>query len=78
MSPKLEKMARAIEDAMASDDNHPHDLARAALLAIREPDEAMIEAYCQTHHRLGFHAWANASTVLPAAIDAILAEEPRP
>ena len=40
----LKKVARAIEDAMSSDDNAPDDLARAALIAMREPDEGMLDA----------------------------------
>jgi hypothetical protein len=47
----LEKVSRAIEDAMASDDNAPDDLARAVLMALREPDEGMLGA--------GEHAWMN-------------------
>lgn len=39
----LEKIARAIEDAMASDDNHPHDIARAALLAMRDLPPSVAE-----------------------------------
>lgn len=30
----LTKASHAVEDAMASDDNHPDDIARAVLLAV--------------------------------------------
>jgi len=40
-TPMIEKMARAI---MAANTNNAHDLARAALSALEEPSEAMIEA----------------------------------
>lgn len=39
----LERAAAAVEDQMASDDNMPEDIARAVLIAIREPSETMIE-----------------------------------
>ena len=32
----LERASHAVEDALASDDNHPDDIARAVLLAVRE------------------------------------------
>jgi len=35
----LEKASRAVEDALASDDNHPDDIAKAVLMAIRDPDD---------------------------------------
>lgn len=46
--------------------------ASAAIDAMRIPTDAMIEAYCLAHEKLGFHAWANLSHVLPAVIDAAL------
>lgn len=38
----LERASHAVEDALASDDNHPDDIARAVLLAVREVSQ---EAY---------------------------------
>lgn len=32
----FESVSNAVEDALASDDNHPDDIARAVLLAARE------------------------------------------
>lgn len=37
----FERASDAVEDALASDDNHPDDIARAVLLAIRESDKAI-------------------------------------
>ncbi len=31
------RASHAVEDALASDDNHPDDIARAVLMAVREP-----------------------------------------
>ena len=67
----IERVAEAIARQMAEDENDNIDLARAALQAIREPDDAMLrsgmaEGWCdadmaQTTHR--------------AMIDAILNEQ---
>ena len=40
----LSRIGGAIEGQMARDDNHPNDLARAALIAMREATPAMIDA----------------------------------
>lgn len=92
MTPMLEKIARAIEDAMASDDNHPHDIARAALLAMRDeaPTRAMAESQASDDEGafepmcdlLGFSGENKTRTVLRQAwvdaIDAILAQPSTP
>lgn len=41
MTTMLTRASHAVEDALASDDNHPDDIARAVLMAVREPDEAV-------------------------------------
>lgn len=84
MTDILEKIARAIEDAMASDDNHPHDIARAALLAMREPDSETVLVGCKEIEDadMGPEPWIGPYDIwIPAArqsftamIDAILKE----
>ena len=44
MSEKVNHLAEAIADQIASDDNTPADLARAAIAAMHEPTPEMIEA----------------------------------
>ncbi len=39
----IERVADAIQHQMGSDDNMPEDLARAAILAMREPSAAMLD-----------------------------------
>lgn len=36
MSAMLTRASQAVEDALASDDNHPDDIARAVLMAVRD------------------------------------------
>lgn len=43
MTEMIERVARAIDNAMASDDNMPADFARAAIVAMREPTQHMLE-----------------------------------
>lgn len=40
----LERASHAVEDALASDDNHPDDIARAVLLAVREVSQETYNA----------------------------------
>lgn len=40
----LERASNAVEDALASDDNHPDDIARAVLLAVREVSQETYNA----------------------------------
>lgn len=47
MSAMTERVAEAIERAMASDDNAPEDIARAAIAAMKSPTGAMVEAGAQ-------------------------------
>lgn len=78
MTPMLEKIARAIEDAMASDDNHPHDIARAALLAMREPDLDVISAMFDRLDCGELGEDYDTTDVWQVGIDAILAQPSTP
>lgn len=44
MSEMIVRVAKAIDRQMSSDDNHPVDLARAAIQAMRDPTEEMARA----------------------------------
>lgn len=65
MTAMLTRASQAVEDALASDDNHPDDIARAVLMAVRDlPDEFVMSAeYLVLDDQDSF----------PACIDAILA-----
>jgi len=82
MSP-LEKMARAIATVGDGNDEGWRNYlpeARAALLAIREPDEGMQNAGVEAASNI-FGGWADEGQVIAyhhAMIDAILNQEPRP
>lgn len=73
----LEKMARAMRGAAEVEDGpggpmivNPEEMARAALLAIREPDEAMVGPESDAWVRAG----SEAENVWRFCIDAILNE----
>lgn len=74
MTDVLEKIARAIEDAMASDDNHPHDIARAALLAMRDGG---FDIYHASDRNSRFPTY-EAAEGFADMIDAILAQPSTP
>lgn len=65
----VEKVADAIETAMASDDNSPSDLARAAIEAMREPTLAMAQEGAWAGHETVEASWR-------AMIDAALNPPP--
>jgi hypothetical protein len=48
----------------------PRTTDEGMVLVPREPTQAMINAYCETQERLGIRAWANASVIWPAMIEA--------
>jgi len=50
MSEMVERVARSIDEQMSLDDNMPCDIARAAIAAMREPTQEMIDAYRATPH----------------------------
>jgi hypothetical protein len=56
------KAVRAFVEALAKPGA---DVPEGWVLVPREPTEAMIEAFAEAHHELGFHAWANCSFVWP-------------
>jgi len=74
----VERVGAAIEDAMASDDNAPADLARAAIAAMRQPTEAMLDAACShaPDTNSGEFSYDDALGVFQRAIDRAL--EPSP
>jgi len=63
----VERVAKAIEDKMASDDNMPEDLARAAIAVMYEPTPEMIRAGLRTRPTV-METWHT-------MIDAALAEK---
>lgn len=84
----LEKAARAIAAADAKNGatgdalyaNNPalyQRLARAVLMAVREPDEAVADAGEMEHERQGWNDGTRAGQVFTAMIDAILNEGPK-
>ena len=50
------------------------DLARAAIEAMREPTEGMVEAYSQACERVGFRLYITAKDALGPMITAALSE----
>ena len=50
MKTAFQAASDAVEDALASDDNHPDDIARAVLLAVRGLDGYGIEAARWSSH----------------------------
>lgn len=85
MTPMLEKIARAITNALEEVNPNAHSTfsedeaevcVRAALLAMREPDEAMIDAGEQEQGDcMGYERKAAVST-FTTMIDTILGEKP--
>jgi hypothetical protein len=69
----LEKVAEAIARQMAEDENTNEDIARAALMAIREPSEEMRTAWFEADLCGVESAWFYIRH--QAAIDAILTGE---
>lgn len=55
--PLIRRVADAIEAQMASDDNAPDDLARAAIAAMREPTSAMVGAANRNNHPRDIDTW---------------------
>lgn len=43
MKTMLTRASHAVEDALASDDNHPDDIARAVLMAVRDLDREIVK-----------------------------------
>ena len=79
MTTTLEKMATAMRGADRIDPVHEDyyiALARAALMAIREPSEGMKSAACMVgpDTAAGGFDWSDAETVFTAMIDHILSE----
>lgn len=86
----LTRASHAVEDALASDDNHPDDIARAVLMAVRDdaPTKAMAESRARDDEGeflamcdlLDFSGENKCRTVLRQAwadgIDAIISETP--
>ena len=70
----LERASHAVEDALASDDNHPDDIARAVLLAVREVSQ---ETYNAGWDAMGGEPDAGPGEPWLAMIDFIL-NEPQP
>lgn len=70
----LERASQAVEDALASDDNHPDDIARAVLLAVREVSQ---EAYNAGWDAMNGEPDAGPGEPWLATIDFIL-NEPQP
>ena len=67
MSAMLTRASQAVEDALASDDNHPNDIARAVLMAVRTPVVGVwIDADCDDD--------VHPIDCFTAMIDAILSE----
>lgn len=79
---KLEEVARAIEAALDTDHQWPAKeratiAARAAIEALREPNEAMIETWPHHHCAMGATVMPeNADANWRYMIDAILNEKP--
>lgn len=69
MESMLTRASHAVEDALASDDNHPDDIARAVLMAVREPGADAVQAGMTA---TGFN-WGVSHSSWQAMIDAILA-----
>lgn len=55
--PLMQRVAKAIEDQMATEDKMPEDLARAAVLAMREPSPGMISAANRNNHPRDIDTW---------------------
>lgn len=70
----LERASHAAEDALASDDNHPDDIARAVLLAVREVSQ---ETYNAGWNAMNGEPDAGPGEPWLAMIDFIL-NEPQP
>ena len=69
MSDMLTRASHAVEDALASDNNHPDDIARAVLMAVRTPSVGVwIDADCDDD--------VHPIDCFTAMIDAILSEAP--
>lgn len=83
MESMLTRASHAVEDALASDDNHPDDIARAVLMAVRDLDrdivsearKATVDVGGNMADFLGASDW-QVSGSFARAIDAILSETP--
>jgi len=73
MTDMIERVAKAINDAMIKHgDYKPDELARAAIAAMREPTEEMYQGVCALNKR-----WqdSNSAEIWQAMIDAALGEK---
>ncbi len=83
MTTMLTRASHAVEDALASDNNHPDDIARAVLMAVRDLDrdvvgearKATVDVGGNMADFLGASEW-QVSGSFARAIDAILSETP--
>lgn len=74
MSP-MDRAGMAVEAAMASEDNHPLDIARAVLLAVREPGDKALERGSAEGGYDSYQQVQNTPEIWTVMIDAILEGE---